>query len=154
MRTKVGILLGLAFLGAACSRSPREQSANREDRRMAFVRLVNAMPGGPAIDIFAGDQKVFADIKSGAVVPYREVSTGFTTFRARWTGRETAPAISHKPSCWRTASKNSRLFRRSTRSAASYRTFPWFADCMPSETRVRTPCCGPARRDPGITLRR
>jgi hypothetical protein len=93
MRISLGLLLGFALLGAACSTSPREQSANREDRRMAFVRVVNAMPSGPAMDIFANDQKLFPEVKPGAVVPYREISQGLTTFRVRWTGRETDSPI-------------------------------------------------------------
>jgi hypothetical protein len=88
MRTSLGLLLGLALLGAACGKGPREQSANREVPRVAYVRAVNAMPDGPAIDVFAGDQELFPKVKPGAVVPYREVSPGLIAFRARWTGRE------------------------------------------------------------------
>jgi hypothetical protein len=51
------------------------------------------MPGAPAIDIFAEDQKLFPEVKPGAVVPYREVPQGLTTFRVRWTGRETDSPI-------------------------------------------------------------
>ena len=88
MRTSLGLLLGLALLGAACGQRSREQSANREVPREAYVRVVNAMPDGAAIDVFADNQKLFPEIKPGAVVEYREVSPGLITFRARWAGRE------------------------------------------------------------------
>src|SRR5438045_3237856 len=41
------------------------------------------------MDIFAGDGKVFTEVKAGTIVPYREVSRGLTTFRARTAGHET-----------------------------------------------------------------
>lgn len=85
MRTSLGVVLGLALLGAACGQRSREQSANREVPREAYVRVVNAMPDGTAIDVFADNQKLFPEIKPGAVVAYREVSPGLITFRARWT---------------------------------------------------------------------
>jgi hypothetical protein len=55
---------------------------------MAYVRVVNAMPDGQAVDIFAGDDKIFAGVKSGESVPYRELAKGVTTFRVRWTGHD------------------------------------------------------------------
>ena len=93
MRMSSGLLLGLVLLGAACSTSPREQSATGNDRRVAFVRVVNAIPGAAAVDIFADDQKVFTEVKAGMVAPYREVPRGLTTFRARWAGRDSDSPI-------------------------------------------------------------
>ena len=81
-------MLGLALLGAACNKNPGQQTAKREERRPAFVRVVNAMPGGLAMDILVEDQKVFPEVKPGSLAPYREVPEGLTTFRARWTGRD------------------------------------------------------------------
>ena len=83
MRIRLGLLLGLALLGAACGQRSREQSANREVPREAYVRVVNAMPDGTAIDVFADNQKLFPEIKPGAAVAYREVSPRLITFRAR-----------------------------------------------------------------------
>jgi len=96
-------LLSLALVAAGCGTGPRQQgSANREDRRVTFVRVVNAMPisempNVAVVDIFAEDQKVFPEVKPGAVAPYREISEGLTTFRARRIGRETdAPLAEEK----------------------------------------------------------
>jgi hypothetical protein len=78
---------GLALTGAACGPAP-QQSADREVSGVAFVRVVNAMPGGSPVDIFAGEKKVFNEVKPGWALPYREVPRGMTTFRARWAGHE------------------------------------------------------------------
>src|SRR5687768_17746244 len=94
MRISCTISMGLVLISTACTTVPqREGRADREVRAVAFVRMVNTMESGSAVDIFAGDQKVFTDIKPGAMVPYREVSKGMTTFRARWAGRDTETPI-------------------------------------------------------------
>jgi hypothetical protein len=102
MRTSLVCLLSLELVAAGCGTSPRQQgSANRDDRRVTFVRFVNAMPisempNGAAVDIFAGEQKVFPEVKPGAVMPYREIPQGLTTIRARRTGRDTDASLAEE----------------------------------------------------------
>ena len=87
MRTSFVMFIALVLIGTACTKAP-QQSADREVSRMAYVRVVNATPGGSAVDIFSGDQKVFNEVKPNTVIPYREIPRGLTTFRARWAGHE------------------------------------------------------------------
>jgi len=87
MRTSFVMFIALVLIGTACTKAP-QQSADREVSRVAYVRVVNAMPSGSAIDIFSGDQKVFQEVKPNTIIPYREIPRGLTTFRARWAGHE------------------------------------------------------------------
>jgi uncharacterized protein DUF4397 len=87
MRTSLIVTAGLALIGAACGPTS-QQSADREAGRAAFVRVVNALPEGSPVDIFAGERKIFNDVKPGWALPYREVSRGMTTIRARWAGHD------------------------------------------------------------------
>src|SRR5947207_4897814 len=95
MRSMLSILAGLVLFSTACSKAPRQQSADREDRRVSFVRVVNALPNGSPMDIFAGNEKVFTEVKPGAVVPYHDVSRGLTTFRARMIGSDSDAPIAN-----------------------------------------------------------
>jgi len=91
MRTSFMLAIALVLAGVACNRQtpePTAGSADREMTRVAFVRVVNAMPDGSAVDVFSTDRKIFNEVKPGWVLPYREVPRGVTTFRARWTGHE------------------------------------------------------------------
>jgi hypothetical protein len=95
MRTKCLLFIGLALLSAACTSVPpqRTDQADRGERRVAFVRVVNALPDGALVDIYAGDKKIFAGVKPGALIPYHELARGVTTFRARWAGHDQDRAI-------------------------------------------------------------
>jgi hypothetical protein len=96
MSVKYLIFIALVLTSVACTTVPpqRADRADRSERRVAFVRVVNTMPSdSSAVDIFAGDKKLFADVQPGAVIPYREVPRGVTSFRARWTGGDTKPDI-------------------------------------------------------------
>jgi hypothetical protein len=140
MRISLGLLLGLTLLAATCSTSPREQSANREDRRVAFVRVVNALPGGPAVDIFAEDQKVFPEVRPGAVVPYREVLQGLTTFRVRWAGRETDSPIADNREILRDGKYSTVLLRPATDrkevDMTIFKDHTWLPDAGKAKVRV------------------
>jgi hypothetical protein len=94
MRTSIPIFTGLVLISTACTTAPpRADRADRVDQRVAYVRVVSTVSSGSAVDIFAGDRKVFSEIKPGAMEPYREVPRGLTTFRARWAGRDSETPI-------------------------------------------------------------
>ena len=86
---RLAALLLVPLAGAACQRdtsretpvtttTPAGQStappaAAVEERDNALVRVVNAMPATPAVDVFADDRQMFDDVTYKAVTPYHEV---------------------------------------------------------------------------------
>jgi hypothetical protein len=68
-------------------------AAEVKQRGNALVRVIDALPGGPAIDLFADDAKVFTDIAYKTTSPYKEVSGERHTFRIRPAGQNTAPPL-------------------------------------------------------------
>lgn len=63
------------------STAPPAREAERRDN--ALVRLVHALPGAQAVDVFADDAKIFTNIAYKTVTPYRELSDDRHTFRVR-----------------------------------------------------------------------
>lgn len=67
------------------SASPAQEASNRNN---AFVRIVHAVPGARAVDIFVDDTKVFADAAYKSVTPYKELSNDRHMFRVRPAGQD------------------------------------------------------------------
>ncbi len=68
-------------------------SAVEKSKGNALVRVIHAVPGAPAVDIFADDQKVFSDVTYNKVTPYKEVSGERHTFRIRPIGKDNDQAL-------------------------------------------------------------
>lgn len=66
------------------STAPSAQAA--EERDHALVRVVHAIPGGPSVDVFADDNRVFQNLAYKAVTPYQEVDGQRYAFHVRPTG--------------------------------------------------------------------
>src|SRR3954466_11304828 len=97
-RTKLRAVLAVAslLLGAACSREANQNSpvtttsntgttnapASTEvkQRGNALVRVIDAVPGGAAVEVFADDSKIFSGIAYKTASPYKEVSGERHTF--------------------------------------------------------------------------
>ncbi len=77
-------LAALTFFSASCGSSSQSQ-----------IRLVNAIPDGPALDIDVNTTKVFTNIAFGGVQPtppaYTKVASGSVTIQAFDTGTTTNP---------------------------------------------------------------
>jgi hypothetical protein len=109
MRTRItthlfGPALAMLLLTAACSSessvneavktttssgsSTAPPAAAEKSKGNALVRVIHAVPGGPAVDIFADGQKVFSGITFNKVTPYKEVSGERHAFRLRAAGHD------------------------------------------------------------------
>lgn len=64
-----------------------------KQRGNALVRVINAVPAGPSVDVFADDTKVFTGIAYKTTSPYKEVSGERHTFRIRPKGQDTAQPL-------------------------------------------------------------
>jgi hypothetical protein len=64
-----------------------------KQRGNALVRVINAIPGEPSVDVSADDAKVFTGIAHKTTTPYKEVSAERHTFRIRPAGKDTAPPL-------------------------------------------------------------
>lgn len=62
-------------------------ASEAKKRENALVRVIHAVPGSPAVDIFADDAKVFSSISYKSVTPYKEISGERHTFRVRAVGK-------------------------------------------------------------------
>lgn len=68
-------------------------SSQVEDRDKALARVVHAIPGAGAVDVFAENNKVFTKVAYKSVTPYREIPDNRQTFRVRPTGQDTATPL-------------------------------------------------------------
>jgi hypothetical protein len=64
-----------------------------KQRGNALVRVIHAIPGGPSVDVFADDAKVFTGIAFKTTTPYKEISAERHTFRIRTAGQDTAQPL-------------------------------------------------------------
>lgn len=64
-----------------------------KQRGNALVRVINAIPGEPSVDVFADDAKVFTGIAHKTTTPYKEVPAERHTFRLRPAGKDTAQSL-------------------------------------------------------------
>jgi Domain of unknown function (DUF4397) len=70
--------------------TPAKQAAESDK---ALVRVVNAIPNAPNLDIYADDTKAFAEVGYKAVTAYKELPDDRLTFRVRAAGKEAAEAL-------------------------------------------------------------
>lgn len=108
-QVKFGLLLAALFLAAACSSEPKQTqpvisksdsgtstappAKEASQRDNALVRVINAVPGMKAIDVFADDQKVFEGVSFKSVTPYKELSDNRHSFRVREAGKDNEQPI-------------------------------------------------------------
>lgn len=111
MKSKVfvGVLFVIALLSGACSREanqnqpvttttergsstapPAEEVKKRDN---ALVRVIHAVPGAAAVDVFVDDQKAFSGVAYKTVTPYKELSGERHTFRLRPAGLDSAQPL-------------------------------------------------------------
>lgn len=67
-----------------------------EKRGRALVRVIHAVPGGAAGDIFADNTKAFPGVAYKTVTPYRELSDDRHDFRLRPAGHDAAPPLAEQ----------------------------------------------------------
>jgi len=66
---------------AGTSNAPAAEAV--EDRDMALVRVVNAVPGGSPISIWAGDSTAFSAVAYKKATPYREIPDNMFNFQIK-----------------------------------------------------------------------
>ncbi|MFL6208726.1 MAG: DUF4397 domain-containing protein [Pyrinomonadaceae bacterium] len=109
LKLRMGFALAILLFAAACaSESNQNQpvttttntgtsnappAAEVKQRGNALVRVIHTVPGGPAVDVFADDAKVFTGIAYKTTSPYKEVSGERHTFRIRPAGQDTAQPL-------------------------------------------------------------
>lgn len=76
---------------AGKSTAPSSEAA--EDRDVALVRVVHAMPTGATVDVFADETQVFDKLAFKTVTRYRELNGERYTFRLRPTGMTQAEPL-------------------------------------------------------------
>ena len=93
-----GMLAGAAVLLGACnetrdtgavtsktdagtSNAPAAEAV--EDKDMALVRVVNAIPGGAPVNIYAGDSAAFSGVGYKKATPYREIRDDMFNFQIK-----------------------------------------------------------------------
>lgn len=64
-----------------------------ENRDMALVRVIHAVPGAAGVDVFADDTKVFTNVAYKSVTPYKELSDDRHTFKIRPAGKDTVEPL-------------------------------------------------------------
>ena len=86
------------MVGAACDRAPETgvvttrteggatasvsaKAAGRRDR--SLVRVVNAIPGGTAIDLYAADSAAFSKVPYRKVTPFRQLEANAASFQIK-----------------------------------------------------------------------
>jgi hypothetical protein len=103
------LLAAVLFLAAACSNEPKQTqpvisksdsgtstapaAKEVQQRNNALVRVINAVPGAMAVDVFADDQKTFEAVSFKDVTPYKEISDTSHTFRVRQAGKDNEQPI-------------------------------------------------------------
>jgi Domain of unknown function (DUF4397) len=108
-RMKLGLMMAVLLLAAACSHEPKQTqpvtstsgsgtstAAPAKEvaaRNNALVRVINAVPGKTAFDVFADDQKVFESVAFKSVTPYKELPDTHRAFRVRPAGQDTAQPV-------------------------------------------------------------
>lgn len=67
---------------SAVAASPDVGAAREE----AQIRVVHAVPGGPAVDVYAGDQSAFSNVEFKSVTEYRPLGANLPEFKLLQTG--------------------------------------------------------------------
>jgi len=76
------------------STAPPAKEAEKRDQ--ALVRVIYAVPGGAAGDVFADNTKAFPGVAYKTVTPYRELSDDRHDFRLRPSGQDAVPPLAEK----------------------------------------------------------
>jgi hypothetical protein len=71
--------------GGDAALTPVDSTPDRETQ----VRVVNAVPGGPAVDVYTGDQNTFSNVGFKTVTPYKVITENRPTFKLLRTGEAT-----------------------------------------------------------------
>lgn len=66
---------------AATTSAPSAEVAERSDR--SLVRVINAIPGGAAIDVYAGDSAAFTKVAYKKVTPFRQMERNASSFQIK-----------------------------------------------------------------------
>jgi len=109
MKLRAVLMLTALLLVAACSSESNQNkpvttttnagtsnappATEVKQRGNALVRVIHAVPGGPSVDVFADDAKVFTGVAYKTTSPYKEVSGERHTFRIRPAGQDTAQPL-------------------------------------------------------------
>ncbi len=67
-----------------------------EERDNALVRVIHAIPGGAAVDVFADNTKAFSSVAYKTVTPYQELPEEQDTFSIRPAGMDTAQPLAQE----------------------------------------------------------
>jgi hypothetical protein len=74
------------------STAPPSNEAQKQDN--ALIRVVNAIPNGSALDVFADDQKTFDNVGYKQVTPYKEVPDRLRlNFKVRTAGQDSSQPL-------------------------------------------------------------
>lgn len=76
---------------SGASQAPPAASANERDQ--ALVRVVNAVPDSPAVEVTAGKMSVASEVKYGSVTPYKPVPAANDDFVVKLAGKADAPVL-------------------------------------------------------------
>ena len=60
---------------------------------IAFVRVLHAMPGGQAVDVYAGSTKIGSNLKFKGFSEYTEIKSGKSAFKVVATGKTDPPVV-------------------------------------------------------------
>ena len=164
----VGMLAGGAVvLAGACQNRDTGAVTSKaseavEHRDMALVRVVNAVPGGKPVSIWAGDSAAFGSVAYGRTTSYREIPDDMFTFQIKSdTGTEPlaqnrenlhdgghytivayptrAAPKSGTSGSWTTTSSRSRPRRRASGSSTACPATPtWTSTSTAARTRCST----------------
>jgi len=98
----VALTLAAAIIAGGCSRSSDKHpiasdtpsggstsppAASANEKSQALVRVVNALPGSPSIDVTADQATVAAEVPYAGVTPYKPVSASADDFKVTLAGR-------------------------------------------------------------------
>jgi hypothetical protein len=75
--------------GGDAALPPTDSVVDRETQ----VRVVNAMPGGPAVDVYTGDQNTFSNVGFKTVTPYKIITQNRPTFKLLRSGQATGEPL-------------------------------------------------------------
>lgn len=89
--------------GAVTSRSGGDTSSAPaadaiEERDLALVRVVNVIPDGDPVTIWAGDSAAFSDVAFRKATPYREITDNMFNFQIRAGGVESESLAENRES--------------------------------------------------------
>jgi hypothetical protein len=109
---KLCLVVALLALISACSKEAQQTQSvttktdsgsstappakEADQRNMALVRVINTVPGNPAVDIYADDQKIFGPVSFKMVTPYKELREKQIAFRVRTMGQDTSQPLAEE----------------------------------------------------------